>query len=70
MAEKDQIDKIREEMFEKFANYEKQKENDIIRKQKKCFHTYSTSSSVSSDGKKQLVRCNKCGYTTIKLSNY
>jgi hypothetical protein len=64
--EKDQIEKIREEMFEKFANYEKQKENEILRKQKNCFHTYTSFSRVSSDGTKQLAKCGKCGHSTIK----
>jgi predicted SprT family Zn-dependent metalloprotease len=62
----DQIDRIREEMFAKFEEDEKRKQERIEHAQSQCEHSYTTRSRVSSDGKSQILGCGKCGHKILK----
>jgi hypothetical protein len=55
------VDKFRHEFFDKLVKEEKQKEREVLRIQKNCFHKYNE--------KNQELLCSKCGHIINKIIN-
>ena len=60
-----EIDKFRNDFFEKLIKEEKEKEVAIILAQKNCYHNYNIMSLVSANGYQER-KCCKCNHTIIK----
>jgi hypothetical protein len=52
----DQIDKFRQEFFDKLAAEQLEQQRQLARKQKNCFHTFKAVSPF-------IKQCTKCDYT-------
>ena len=60
-----EIDKFRNDFFEKLIKEEKAKEAAILREQTNCLHKYDEVARPSQNGY-QSRTCSKCGHTAIK----
>jgi hypothetical protein len=60
-----EVDKFRNNFFEKLIKEEKEKEQKLIMTQKNCFHTYNIMGQISSSGYQERT-CSKCGHAAIK----
>jgi hypothetical protein len=59
-----EIDKFREDFFNKLIKEEKKKERELKLKQANCFHTYSIAETDLVLGTEYGV-CSKCGHSII-----
>lgn len=60
-----EIDKFRQDFFNKVIADEKEKERALQEKQRKCFHTYNIMGFVLQNGYQERT-CSKCGHSDIK----
>lgn len=52
----DEIDKFRQEFFDKVAAEKLEQQRQLVRKQKNCFHSFNLINSF-------VKKCSKCNYT-------
>jgi hypothetical protein len=60
-----EVDKFRNDFFEKLIKEEKEKEKAKIMAQKHCFHNYNMMGIVGANGYQERS-CSKCGHTALK----
>jgi len=60
-----EIDKFRNDFFDKLIKEEREKEAALERKQANCLHKYDGHGRPDANGY-QSRRCSKCGHTAIK----
>ena len=60
-----EIDKFRQDFFDKVIADEKEKERILKEKQRKCFHTYNIMGLTGPNGYQERT-CSKCGHSDIK----
>jgi len=60
-----EVDKFRQDFFDKLIKEEKQKERELKLKQANCFHNYNIMGLVSDRGYQHRT-CSKCGHYAIK----
>jgi hypothetical protein len=65
---KNEIDEFRKHFFEKVIESEKEKEKELLEKQRKCFHHYTILESMLPN-KYETRTCSKCFHTTTKHRN-
>ncbi len=63
----EQIDKIRNDFFEKIKKQEEEKQAELEKKQSNCSHIYNIRGRPDSD-KYQIRRCSKCNHSAVKSS--
>lgn len=59
-----EIDKFRQNFFDKIIEEQKEKEREIIKLQKECYHRYEILEAYPNGYQKRI--CSKCDHTTIK----
>ncbi len=60
-----QVDKFRNDFFEKLIKEEKEKEKAIMLAQKQCFHKYNLMDNINRNGYQERT-CSKCGHSALK----
>jgi hypothetical protein len=60
-----EVDKFRNDFFEKLIKEEKEKERTLHLKQKNCHHDYSIQGHTTPNGY-QSRSCSKCGHEALK----
>ena len=60
-----EVDKFRNDFFEKLIKDEKEKERALKLAQANCFHNYNIMSLVN-EGGYQTRTCSKCGHSALK----
>jgi hypothetical protein len=60
-----EIDKFRNDFFDKLIKEERQKEKDMKLKQARCNHNYNIMDNVTANGYQQR-QCSKCYHTVTK----
>ena len=60
-----EIDKFRNDFFDKLIKEERQKEAELMRQQANCLHKYDKLGRPNANGY-QLRTCSKCGHHAIK----
>lgn len=60
-----EIDKFRNDFFEKVIQAEREKEKERKLEQKNCFHNYSIMGAISINGYQHRT-CSKCDHSAVK----
>lgn len=60
-----EIDKFRQDFFNKVIADEKEKERVLKEKQRKCFHTYNIMGLIGPNGYQERT-CSKCEHSDVK----
>jgi hypothetical protein len=60
-----EVDKFRNNFFEKLIKDEKEKERALKLAQANCFHNYNIMSLIGDNGYQQRT-CSKCGHSALK----
>ena len=60
-----EVDKFRQDFFEKLIKEEKEKANKLKLAQKNCHHNYNILGAVQQNGYQER-ECSKCGHSAIK----
>lgn len=60
-----EIDKFRNDFFDKLIKEEKEKERAKILEQKNCFHNYNLRGILTETGYQERT-CSKCGHSALK----
>ena len=60
-----EIDKFRNDFFDKVIKAEQEKEKAKQLVQKRCFHTYNQITAIHTNGYQERT-CSKCGHSAIK----
>jgi hypothetical protein len=60
-----EIDKFRNDFFDKLIKEEKEKEKAKIMAQKHCFHNYNLMGIINENGYQERT-CSKCGHSALK----
>ncbi len=60
-----EVDKFRNDFFEKLIKEEKEKERALKFAQSPCFHNYNIMGLLSSNGYQERT-CSKCGHSALK----
>ncbi len=60
-----EVDKFRNDFFDKLIKEEKEKEHAKLMAQKHCFHKYNIIGLINQNGYQQRT-CSKCGHSALK----